>query len=237
SPATHEIAQVQGAGAATPLSGQTVRVEGVVTADFQRTDQLSGFFVQDPAPDDDPDTSDGIFVYNRSADVNVGDRVLVTGRAIEYQGLTELSPVTAVDVCGTARPIRPANVELPLDRATESYEGMLVRYTQPLTATETYQLGRYGELTASADGRLFQPTEGRGSTQAENDARRILIDDGSNVQNPDTVPFTDPHAVRIGDKTWNLTGVLSYGFGLYRLQPTTETRFARTNPRAPRPAH
>jgi predicted extracellular nuclease len=236
-PATHEIAQVQGAGASTPLSGRTVRVEGVVTGDFQGTNQLSGFFVQDPTPDGDPATSDGLFVFFRNTDVQVGDRVMVTGRAIEFQGLTELSPVTAVDVCGAAdEPVLPTKVELPLDRATESYEGMLVRYAQKLTATETFQLGRFGEATVSAGGRLFQPTEGRGNTQAENDARRVLIDDGSNVQNPDTVPFTEPHVLRIGDTTTNLTGVLSFGFGRYRLQPTLPVHFARTNQRPPRPA-
>src|SRR5690606_13096835 len=41
--ATHEIAEVQGSGDATPLAGQTVRVEGVVTGDFQESDQLGGF--------------------------------------------------------------------------------------------------------------------------------------------------------------------------------------------------
>jgi predicted extracellular nuclease len=56
------------------------------------------------------------------------------------------------------------------------------------------------------------------------------------VQNPDRVPFTEPHALRIGDTTTNLTGVLSQGFGQYRLQPTSDTHFARTNPRPAKPA-
>ncbi|WP_326641012.1 lamin tail domain-containing protein [Streptosporangium sp. NBC_01755] len=48
-PVTHQIAQVQGSGDAGPLAGQVVRVEGVVTADFQETNQLSGFFFQPDA--------------------------------------------------------------------------------------------------------------------------------------------------------------------------------------------
>ncbi|MFC5747021.1 ExeM/NucH family extracellular endonuclease [Actinomadura rugatobispora] len=234
-PATHRIAQVQGTGATTPLNGQTVRIEGTVTGDFQADDQLKGFFVQDPAPDDDPRTSDGLFVYS-TKEVKTGDRVLVTGRAVEFGGLTELSPVTAVDVCGTARSIKPARVRLPLEGGVEAYEGVLLRFGQRLTATETYQLGRYGEVTVSEGGRLFQPTEGRGGTQAGNDARRLLVDDGSTVQNPARVPFTEPHALRIGDTTTNLTGVLSQGFGSYRLQPTSDTHFARANPRPAKPA-
>ncbi|MFA1542807.1 ExeM/NucH family extracellular endonuclease [Actinomadura monticuli] len=234
-PADHQIADVQGGGDASPLAGRTVRVEGVVTADYQRSDQLKGFFVQDPTPDRDPRTSDGIFVYS-TAEAAVGDRVLVTGKAVEYNGLTELSPVSAVDVCGTGR-IAPAAVRLPLagGAALERYEGMLLRFGQRLTATEVYQLGRYGEVTVSAGGRLFQPTDGHGSTQAGNDARNLLIDDASNVQNPDTIPYTDPRVLRIGDSVHGLTGVLNYGFGEYRLEPTKTAHFANTNPRPAKP--
>jgi predicted extracellular nuclease len=234
-PATHQIAQVQGPGAATPLNGQNVRIEGVVTADFQRADQLKGFFVQDRTPDADPRTSDGLFIYS-TTEVSVGDQVRVTGKAVEYSGLTELSPVSAVDVCGAGDvAVKPEAVRLPMD--AEAHEGVLLRYGQRLTATETYQLGRYGEVTVSAGGRLFQPTDGHGSDQAGNDRRRLLVDDASTVQNPENVPYTSPRAVRIGDSTVGLTGVLSQGFGLYRLQPTRTPDFARTNPRPPRPAH
>ena len=234
-PADHRISEVQGPGETSPVNGRTVRVEGVVTADFQRPDQLGGFFVQDPVPDADPRTSEGLFVYS-AQEVSVGDRVLVTGRATEFNGLTELSPVSSVDVCGRGR-VAPANVRLPLRKGEdlERYEGMLLRFPQRLTATETYALGRYGEVTVSAGGRLFQPTDGHGSTQAGNDARRLLVDDGSNVQNPDTIPYTDPRVLRIGDSTQGLTGVLGHGFGEYRLQPTVKARFANANRRPAKP--
>lgn len=234
-PADHQIAEIQGSGGTTPLAGQTVRVEGVVTADFQRADQLKGFFMQDPTPDADPRTSDGLFVYS-TTDVAVGDRVLVTGKAVEYSGLTELSPVSAVDVCGTGK-VAPTSVRLPLKGGAgmEQYEGMLLRFGQRLTATETYQLGRYGQVTVSAGGRLFQPTDGHGGTQAGNDARRLLVDDGSNVQNPATIPYTDPRVLRIGDATTGLTGVLTYQFGAYALQPTRPARFDDRNPAPKRP--
>ncbi|WP_026314215.1 ExeM/NucH family extracellular endonuclease [Actinomadura flavalba] len=235
-PVTHQIADVQGAGAATPLAGQTVRVEGVVTGDFQNADQLKGFFVQDPTPDRDPATSDGIFVYGTQP-VAPGDRVRVTGRVSEYSGATQITP-TAVDACGRGS-IRPAPVRLPLPPGVtlERYEGVLTTFLQPLTATETYQLGRYGEVTLAAGGRLYQPTDGRpGVTQAANNARRLLLDDGSTVQNPASVPFTAPRAVRIGDVTAGVTGVVSEAFGLHRLQPTRKVTFAPLNARPARPA-
>ncbi|WP_246610838.1 ExeM/NucH family extracellular endonuclease [Nonomuraea rhizosphaerae] len=230
-PPTQRIAQVQGSGDATPLAGQTVRVEGIVTGDFQRTDQLSGFFLQDPSPDADPKTSEGLFAFARDTfkDVSVGDRVLVTGRATEFNGWTELSPVSAVDVCGTgtvaARPYK-----LPSD-GLEPVENMLLTFPQPLTVTEHFNLGRFGEVAVSSGGRLFQQTDRPGVDPALNARRRLLLDDGSSRENPPAIP----PIVRTGDTATGITGVLGYGFNSYRLQPTKPIRFHNTNPRLPRP--
>ncbi|MBE3011124.1 ExeM/NucH family extracellular endonuclease [Microbispora sp. NEAU-D428] len=237
-PANRQIAEVQGSGAASPLAGQTVRVEGIVTGDFQQTGQQSGFYFQDPTPDADPATSDGLFAFARASfkDVKVGDRVLVTGRVTEFNGLTELSPVTAVDVCGTGT-ITPKVYDLPrADGATfEPYENVLVTFPEPLTVTDHYNLGRFGEVTVAAGGRLFQPTDREGVSPALDARRSLLIDDGSNTENPATIPYTTPQVVRLGDTAVGVTGVLSYGFGAYRLEPTKQIAFLRTNPRLPAP--
>lgn len=230
-PPSRRIAEVQGDGDASPLTGQTVTVEGVVTGDFQRADQLSGFFFQDPKPDADPKTSEGLFAYARDTlkDVAVGDRVLVTGKATEYNGWTELSPVTAVDVCGTGS-VAAQPYKLPSD-AREPVENMLLTFPQPLTVSEHYNLGRYGEVTVSSGGRLFQPTDRPGVDAALNARRSLLIDDGSSRENPATLP----PIVRTGDLAAGITGVLGYGFGTYRLQPTKPINYHNTNPRLPRP--
>ncbi|MEV0314004.1 hypothetical protein B0I32_113101 [Nonomuraea fuscirosea] len=230
-PATHRINQVQGDGDATPLAGQTVRVEGIVTGDFQRSDQLSGFFLQDPRPDADPRTSEGLFAFARDSvkDVKPGDRVLVTGRATEFNGWTELSPVTAVDVCGTGR-VKARSYRLPSD-GLEPVENMLLTFPQPLTVSEHYNLGRFGEVVLSSQGRLFQPTDRRGVDAALNERRSLLVDDGSTRENPATLP----PIVRTGDVAAGVTGVLGYGFGAYRLQPTKPVNYLNANPRLPKP--
>ncbi|GGL24805.1 ExeM/NucH family extracellular endonuclease [Planomonospora parontospora] len=237
-PATHQIAEVQGSGDASPLAGRTVRVEGVVTGDFQETNQLSGFFLQDPTPDADPATSEGLFAFARSSfkDVKVGDRVLVTGRAVEFNGWTELSPVTAVDVCGTGT-ITPVRQSLPRPEGVtfERVENMLVAFPEPLTVSDHYNLARYGEINLSSEGRIYQPTDRPGVSAALNARRTLLVDDGSGAENPPLVPHTDPRAVRLGDTTLGVTGVMGYGFGKYRLQPTKPVKFLRTNPRLPKP--
>ncbi|MFJ2028283.1 ExeM/NucH family extracellular endonuclease [Streptosporangium sp. NPDC087985] len=237
-PITHRIAQVQGSGDVSPVAGQDVRVEGVVTGTFQGAGQFNGFYIQDPKPDNDPATSEGLFVVS-SSPVKVGDRVLVSGKAIEFSGLTEISPATVVNVCGTGT-IKPTEVKLPLKKGVtfERYEGMLVKFKGELAASEIYNLGRYGEITLAEGGRMWQPTDRKGVNTEEDARRKILLDDGSNVQNMPTLPYHSKgsNTVRIGDVAKDLTGVLTYGFGVYRVQPTQSVVFEPENPRPAKPA-
>ncbi|MEV4115100.1 ExeM/NucH family extracellular endonuclease [Nonomuraea sp. NPDC049695] len=235
---THQISQVQGSGETSPADGQNVRVEGVVTGAFQGSGQFGGFYLQAPTPDADPATSEGLFVYS-SSPVKPGDRVLVSGKAIEYNGLTEISPATAVNVCGTGT-IKPTRVKLPLKRGItlERYEGMLVSFDRDLAVSEIYNLARFGEITLAGGARLWQPTD-RKKVNTDKDARRaILLDDGSTAQNPPTLPYhtEGSNTVRIGDEVKDLTGVLTYGFDAYRVQPTGPVVIKAENPRRAQPA-
>jgi predicted extracellular nuclease/2',3'-cyclic-nucleotide 2'-phosphodiesterase (5'-nucleotidase family) len=242
---------IQGSGAASPLVGTAVTTEGIVTADYQGTNQLNGFYIQDTTGDANTNTSDGIFIFNTAFPVSVGDYVRVTGTVAEFFNLTEITTVTAVTVLSTGNTVmQPANVNLPVAAITdlERYEGMLVKFPQTLTATETFTLGRFGEVSLSVNGRLFNPTNfvdpndnpasGTKSTgtsniaavtaqQDLNNRSRILLDDASSVQNPPIIPFLNPAdtTLRIGSTIANLTGILSYDFSEYRLQPTVPPVF------------
>jgi predicted extracellular nuclease len=69
------IHDIQGATHISLFAGQRPRVLGVVTAR-----STNGFWMQDPTPDADPATSEGIFVFTGSAPtVAVGDSVRVQG--------------------------------------------------------------------------------------------------------------------------------------------------------------
>jgi uncharacterized protein len=76
------IHDIQAAAHLSPKNGQNVgNVPGIVTA--KRT---NGFYMQDPDPDADPATSEGIFVFTSSAPtVSVGDSVTVNGRVQEFR--------------------------------------------------------------------------------------------------------------------------------------------------------
>src|SRR5207237_5397415 len=74
------IHDIQGASHISPKVGQNVsNVNGIVTAK-----RSNGFYMQDPSPDADPATSEGIFVFTSSIPtVNVGDAVKVNGHVSE----------------------------------------------------------------------------------------------------------------------------------------------------------
>ncbi len=244
------INAVQGTGGDSPKLGEIVVLEGVVVGDFQSTtDQLGGYFLQeeDAQADANPATSEGIFVYdnNFGTDVSVGDVVRVQGVVAEAYNQTQLSSIVTATVCSsTGITVTPAVIDLPVTAVTdlEAFEGMLVTVPETLYVTELYTLGRYGEVALSADARIMQPTQvitpGQPALdmQAANANARLLIDDGSSLSNPATVPFIAPdNIVRGGDTVTGLTGALGYGFSVYRIQPTGPITFTEANPRTPAP--
>ena len=96
-----------GDGALSPLAGEIVDVEAIVTGDFQGSAGLSGFYIEEPVGERDtnPATSEGLFIFS-SAPVDAGDRVRIRGAVAEFASatgcdsrLTELSGVSSVQVC------------------------------------------------------------------------------------------------------------------------------------------
>jgi 5'-nucleotidase len=235
------IGSVQGTTDTSPLAGGTVTVAGTVVGDLQQGG-FNGVFIQD-AGDEDPATSDGVFAYRATGDLVPGDQVVARGTVKEYNGLTELDPVTVVD-CGDGELPRPAMLPMPSgDTEREALEGMLVAPDAELTVTELFDLSRFGQLLLASGGRLVTPTEAAtpgpaaAAVVAENATRSIVLDDGSTAtltgKQPPYLTVDDP--VRVGDTAQLQPQVLSYGFGAWLLEPadgTAEgTTFPATNPR------
>lgn len=239
------IHALQGTTDISPLSGQAVTIEGVVTGDFQSGNSLAGFYVQEEDTDTDADstTSEGIFVYNTSYPVALGDRVRIAGTVTETFGQTQLGTLTGLTICGTATLPGTTNVTLPWSSAAsaEALEGMRVSATQTLTVSENYNLARFGEVVLS-NGRLMIPTQvatpgaQANAAAAANQLNRVLLDDASNVQNPDPVIYpagnlSASKSLRAGSTVSNLTGIMGYGFSAYRIFPTSTPIFNDTNAR------
>ncbi len=143
------IHDIQGNGATSPLVGSSVTTSGIVT--LLRTGSnaggvaatASGFFLQDPNPDADPNTSEGIFVFTSTVPtytapatpVAVGDELTVTGTVVEFGTggtITEIGSVTNLTVIDTGNSL-PAAVTItvadlpsnaPGQPQLEKYESM-----------------------------------------------------------------------------------------------------------------
>lgn len=121
SAATIGIHTVQGNTRISPYDSQTVTVSGVVTA-VRSVGSSRGYWIQDTAPDSDPGTSEGLFVYTGTTtpSAKAGDVVTVRGRVSEYypggsgaggQSLTELTGARIVSTSATGAAV-PAPVVL-----------------------------------------------------------------------------------------------------------------------------
>ncbi|MCC2607162.1 ExeM/NucH family extracellular endonuclease [Planctobacterium marinum] len=245
------ISAVQGTAAESPLKGTSMVVEAIVVADLQQNNQLNGYFIQEEDSDTDNDTasSEGVFVYDSTTEVNVGDKVRLVAEVQEYYGATQLGNVAAAEVCGTGFSVTAASISLPVanNEALESVEGMLVNIPQTLTVADNYSLSRYGEIVVSS-GRLYNPTQialpgdAANAVAAANALNQITIDDGSTQQNPDAVPYPAPelsaaNTLRAGTEIQGVTGVVTYGFSKYRIHPTQSLNFVDANPRTVAPEY
>ena len=273
---TSLIHDIQGPGDASPVAGSIVQIDGIVVGDFQDIvtadpddRSLGGFMVQeeDADADADPATSEGIFVFAPgSVDVNVGDRVQVTGTVTEFFGLTEINDVTdvAIESSGNplptaASPVVPTSVG---DSAVdyEAIEGMRVSFTQPLYVTGLFSLGAFGEIELSAVGPQDHPNQTQlPGSQASFDQRRlnldsrVILDDGEDENesfpnglsswNPTPTPYLGgpESTLRSGDVVSALSGVVHFSFGDYEIQPVnvgdaTDPDGAVSFTRTPRPA-
>ena len=264
------IGAIQGTGNRSPLEGKSVTVTGVVTGDFQSGDddeqsELGGFFLQQFPGDDDPATSDGIFVFDGkspSVDVHAGDEVTVSGTVKEHFGETQID-AQSIAVRGSGA-WTTTYLELPAPVTTNSdgdpipdlerYEGMLVAFTQKLTVTALHELERYGSVLLADGGRLFQFTasnrpdpDGYAAHRRKVASRSIILDDGNRAADVTPVRFLDAgstpdYALRAGDFTRAAVGNLRYsrgsgasGFEGWRLMPQKAPMFSEGTPRPDAP--
>ncbi|MGW0882354.1 lamin tail domain-containing protein [Streptomyces sp. NPDC002671] len=241
---TH-IRDIQGASHNSPLNGKSVSdIAGVVTAKSS-----TGFWMQDPQPDADPATSEGIFVYTSTAPtVSVADSVTVSGTVNEFRPggtsgtnnltTTELtSPTIKVVASGVALPaptlvgsggrVPPASVIE--DDATGDVEnsGVFDPATDGIDFWESMEGMRVEIDDAAVVGPRTKygeiPVVPQGSTTRTNRGGIVLQ---SNDTNPERVLLDDALAptptTNVGDTlSGATTGVLDYSFGDFKLLPST----------------
>ena len=208
---------IQGPGMASPYVGDQVTTEGIVTGIFPG---LGGFWIQETETDDDPTTSEGLFILTGDLEptIALGDGLRVSGKIRERSGQTllEIADGGDVKIISTGNQL-PAAVELdpPLleDEAlvyNEALEGMLVRVSDPVAAVAPTT--QYGETV------LVRPEwEISRIMRGDPTGMMIFVDDGSSATHHDlsTLPF----ALQTGDLIADVAGPLAYTFDDYKIEP------------------
>ncbi|MFF4818312.1 endonuclease/exonuclease/phosphatase family protein [Kitasatospora sp. NPDC001309] len=108
------IHDIQGTTRVSPQAGKPVTgVPGIVTG-VRAYGSSKGFWLQDPNPDADPATSEGIFVFTGgNPTVKVGDSVLVSGKVTEYYPNSSGGSQSVTELTGPAVTVLSAGNPLP----------------------------------------------------------------------------------------------------------------------------
>ncbi len=241
-PTITAINAIQGTGSTSPVTGTTVTTVGIVTGV-----KSNGFFIQSKTADNDPNTSEGIFVFTSSAPpatVVVGNEVQVTGTVAEFipgadpgsPPLTEISNSPTVSVVSnnnalptaitlTAADTNPAGSGEQLER----YEGMLVSVASLTAVAPTSGTVSEANATSTSNGIFYAVITGLPRPFREPGVELPTV-------HPATIPRFDgnPERLRIdsdsligaealnvtsGAILTNVTGVLDYGSRTYTILP------------------
>ncbi|WP_375427102.1 Calx-beta domain-containing protein [uncultured Sphingomonas sp.] len=239
------IAEVQGRSHSSAFVGQTVETDGIVTAV-----DTNGFYLQSAVGDGEDATSDGVFVFTRTAPgVRVGDGVTVRGVVGEFQGgpaglsVTQIaSSVVTVGSVDNFLPLavligeggrRPPTETLDDDGLTsfdpatdgldffESLEGMRVTIDRPMAVSNTNGFGETDVVASFGAGASGINARG-GITVSPTNANRF------GDFNPEKIQIDDDAGVfagflpdfTIGDQLGSVTGIVNYAFDNYELVVT-----------------
>ncbi|WP_429845170.1 chitobiase/beta-hexosaminidase C-terminal domain-containing protein [Brevibacillus sp. FIR094] len=229
----------------TMVDGTVTNVPGIVTAIIRSGSNVQGFYMQDPLPDADPFTSEGIYVYEPKAVVTPGDEVTVSGTVKEFvpsnRAGTDLTQtqIDATNVVIGARKALPEplilgkdNYEYPkgiIDNDSlgkydpdqdgidfwESLEGMLVQIDNPIVVGETKTFTNPRATEFVVIDNEAHPSQPR------TPAGGVVLE--ANDFHPERITVSDKletitGEVKVGDKfDGPLVGIIDYSFANYKL--------------------
>ncbi|MBM3724212.1 MAG: hypothetical protein FJW40_02140 [Acidobacteria bacterium] len=222
-PTLTSINAIQGAGSSSPLTGQSVTTQGIVTAR-----KSNGFFLQNAENEYDanPATSEGIFVFTSSAPpatAAVGNRVQVTGSVVEFKGaatdpdgmaLTEITGPT-VSQLSTGHPL-PAPIvlnaadftrggtDLEKTQPLERYEGMLVTAVSLTAVAPTQGSLSEANATSTSNGVFYAVLTGTARPFRE---PGLILPDALPLGAPVGTPRFDSNPERLRVDSDGITGV------------------------------
>ncbi|WP_083270754.1 chitobiase/beta-hexosaminidase C-terminal domain-containing protein [Bacillus marinisedimentorum] len=231
-----KIHDIQGAGHFSPYEGYKVEdVEGIVTA----LDGRNGFYMQEPEPDNDIATSEGIYVYKRGSGVEIGDLVSVTGEVKEWRedGYSDAKDLLTTQITAHEAEVVESGVAVPApivigeDRVppTEVIEDDEMNTFDPETDGLDFYESLEGMLIQLDDPKITGPEKydevpvfvETSKHQLRTDAGGLLI--SPEDYNPERM-LIDVDGYDLNVKTGDyfdgaVTGVVSYDYSNFKIRP------------------
>jgi len=216
---TVPIWAIQGEGDRSPYVLKRLTTEGVVTGFFP---DLPGFFIQGIQTDDDPLTSEGLFINTSQLEtvplIKLGDVVRLTGQVRETSQQTQLQLQTLEDIkvengnveLPTAVVLDPPDATIQAQPYFEALEGMLVAV--PGEAWAVSPTSKYGEYVV-----VLPKHKVHRLWRGQDNGFAIMVDDGSSSVHTDS--STLPYAVTTGDTVKNIEGPLAFTYDRYKIEP------------------
>ncbi|MBA3531589.1 MAG: hypothetical protein H0T73_06720 [Ardenticatenales bacterium] len=201
------LCEIQGTGEHSPHKGALVETVGIVTADW-RAHEAAGFFLQAPGCDEEPRSSDALFVAaeGTTGDDLTGAQVRLRGRVEEFYRRTQITLDAGTLLVEAQGLPLPAAVALADDISYESLEGMLVRLEEGVAVGPTTRYGEFALLpSALAPGSSHLMRVG-GTLDS-----LLLIGIGGQIA---------PAEVAVGARVSGVQGPLDFTFGAFKIQPT-----------------
>lgn len=242
------IPEIQGAAHTSPHVGVVVRTTGIVTATSG-----NGFYLQDPAGDDDIATADAIFVFTNAAPTAVvGDGVTVVGTVAEFTpggaatrnlSTTQIAATeVTVDTSGNALPVAVAigsDGRIPPtkvidDDAFASFDVTKdsIDFLESLEAMRVLVKSPTVVGATNSFGEIYTLPKGVKATSL---SKRGTLNIGPSDFNPERIQIDpDPAifdiaapSVSTGARLSDVTGVVGYAFGNFEVIPTETFSVAR----------
>ncbi len=179
----------------SPFYGQSVTVQGIVTAPRYYTGSSTtnfGFVISDPQGG----PWSGLFIFTNQHQPQLGDLVQVTGNIDEYYGLTELVFPSAFQVISSNNPLPPP------------------------TLINTGDLG--SAATGEQWESVYVMIQNANVTSTPNNYQEFYVNDGSGSAQIDNQCFTPGHVwsgISVGQTWAEIRGVVDYSFNEYAINP------------------
>ncbi len=181
-------------------AGKSVSTEGIVTAVDYKS---GGFFISEAVAG----PYSGLLVMDRRSDVQVGDRVRLSGLVLESFGMTTLQNITSLVILERnhplPRPITLTTAQLSHAVEAEAYEGV---YTRILSVS---------------------------STGKKSSANRLMVSDGTGVCSVLLGNFGSANSRSAGSTVTqfsSITGLVTFSFGEFSLNPVSNSDIETNQP-------